>query len=295
MGATHPKVSPAVVLVVGVVAVSTGAIFVRLADAPALVTAAYRLGLATLILLPFALRKAGRELRGLTRREVGLAGLSGLFLALHFASWIASLDYTSVANSVVLVNTIPLWVALMAPFLTHDRVGRKTFLSAAVCVAGAVVIGWEGASIRGHALRGDLLAVVGAIAAAVYIVLGRRLRARLSLLAYATVCYGSATIVLWLLVFMLRLPVCGFGSQTWWAFLGMAVISQIAGHTSYNWALKWFSTTIVAVSLLGEPVGSTILAYFLFGEGLTPMMLAGSVLILAGIYLAATEKRGAVD
>ncbi len=281
---THPKVPPAVVLAIGVVAVSTGAIFVELAeDAPALVKAAYRMGLATLMLLPFALSKARDELRGLSRKDLGLAGVSGLFLALHFASWIASLDYTSVANSVVLVNTIPLWVALLAPFITRDRIGRRTILSAAVCIAGVAVIGWEGVSVGGLTLRGDLLAVGGAVAAAVYLMLGRRLRAKLSLLAYATVCYGSATVILWLAVLALRLPVVGFGPQTWWALIGMAAVSQIMGHTSYNWSLKWFSSSLVAVSLLGEPIGSTILAHFIFeDEKLTVIKVLGGGWIKLG-------------
>jgi len=291
MQGSRPKHFPVVILGVGIVAVSTGAIFARLADAPALVTAAYRVGLATLILLPFTLWKAGAELRGLSRRQVGLAGLSGLFLALHFALWIASLDYTSVANSVVLVNTVPLWVALLAPLVTSDRIGRRTVLSAVLCVGGAAAIGAEGASLGGDVLRGDMLAVGGAMAAAVYIVLGRKLRANLSLLSYVTVCYGCAAVTLWLLVLILRLPVLGFSTQTYWAFLGMAVISQVVGHTSYNWSLKWFSSSLVAVSLLGEPIGSSILAYFIFGEELTMVKLAGGGLILVGIYLAAAPKK----
>ena len=291
MQGSRPKHFPVVILGVGIVAVSTGAIFARLADAPALVTAAYRVGLATLILLPFALWKSGAELRGLSRRQVGLAGLSGLFLALHFALWIASLDYTSVANSVVLVNTVPLWVALLAPLVTSDRIGRRTVLSAVLCVGGAAAIGAEGASLGGDVLRGDMLAVGGAMAAAVYIVLGRKLRANLSLLSYVTVCYGCAAVTLWLLVLILRLPVLGFSTQTYWAFLGMAVISQVVGHTSYNWSLKWFSSSLVAVSLLGEPIGSSILAYFIFGEELTMVKLAGGGLILVGIYLAAAPKK----
>jgi len=291
MQGSRPKHSPVVILGIGIVAVSTGAIFARLADAPALVTAAYRVGLATLILLPFALWKSGAELRGLSRRQVGLAGLSGLFLALHFALWIASLDYTSVANSVVLVNTVPLWVALLAPLVTSDRIGRRTVLSAVLCVGGAAAIGAEGASLGGDVLRGDMLAVGGAMAAAVYIVLGRKLRANVSLLAYVTICYGCAAVLLWLLVLILRLPVVGFSTQTYWAFIGMAVISQVVGHTSYNWSLRWFSSSLVAVSLLGEPIGSSILAYFIFGEELTMVKLAGGGLILVGIYLAAAPKK----
>ena len=182
------------VLAFGIVGVSTGSIFARLADAPALVTAAYRLGLASLILIPLAAWKARDELRHLSFRDYKLAILSGFFLALHFATWISSLDYTAIANSVVLVNTIPLWVGVLNPLITKDRIRKTTVFSIIVSVIGAGIIGFGDFATGGDALRGDALAVAGAMCAAVYLLFGRNLRRKLSLLSYVAVCYGSAAV-----------------------------------------------------------------------------------------------------
>jgi drug/metabolite transporter (DMT)-like permease len=287
-----PPFNPSLALVTGVLAVSTGAIFVRLAEAPAMVIAAYRVGLASLILAPIAWWRARDELLSLEKHDYLLAGLAGLFLALHFATWISSLNYTSVANSVVLVNTNPLWVGLLTPLISKDRLTLMTKISIVVCVIGGVVIGIGDFATGGQALWGDFLALVGSICAAMYLLLGRNLRRKLSLLAYIFLCYGSAAIILCPFVIALRLPVVGFSTGTYAALVSMALIPQIIGHSSYNWALKWFSASFIAVSLLGEPIGATILAYIIFGETLTWAKFVGGSLILAAIYLAARgEKR----
>lgn len=283
----HAPISPYLALFLGIFAVSTGAIFVRLADAPALTVAAYRTGLATLILLPLAWWKARGELRRLTWGDYRLALLSGFFLALHFATWISSLDYTSVASSVVLVNTNPIWVGLLTPFISRDRITRLTALGIVISVVGGVIIGAGDFAIGGQALFGDILAILGSISAALYLLIGRNLRPKLSLVAYIIVVYGTAALLLWLVVLALGLPVTGFSVQTWGALLGIAVVPQILGHSTYNWALRWVTASLVAVSLLGEPVMATIMAYFFFGEGLTWAKIVGGGLILLGIYLAA--------
>ena len=282
--------NPIIILATGILGVSTGAIFARMADAPALVTAAYRLGLASLILVPLAAWKARDELRGLTFHDIKLAVISGFFLALHFASWISSLDYTAIANSVVLVNTIPLWVGLMTPVITRDRLTRATIISIAVSVIGGVIIGYGDFATEGQALLGDFLAVIGAICAAFYLLLGRKLRPKLSLLSYVAICYGSAAVFLWLAVLALGLPLAGYSARTIGAFWAMALVSQIIGHSSYNWGLKWFSTGFIAVALLGEPIGSTIMAYLIFDEGLTWLKLIGGLFILSAIYIAAAGE-----
>jgi drug/metabolite transporter (DMT)-like permease len=284
-------INPLIILAIGILGVSTGAIFARLADAPALVTAAYRLGLASLILIPLATWKARDELRSLSFQDIGLAVISGFFLALHFASWISSLDYTAIANSVVLVNTIPLWVGLLTPIITRDRLTRATIVSIAVSVIGGVIIGFGDFASDGQALLGDFLAVIGAICAALYLLLGRKLRPKLSLLSYIAICYGSAALFLWMAVLALQLPVSGYSTQTIGAFWAMALVSQIIGHSSYNWALKWFSTGFIAVALLGEPIGSTIMAYLIFDEGLTWSKFIGGIFILSAIYIAAAGEQ----
>ena len=286
-----PPFNPFLAQISGVLAVSTGAVFAKLADAPALVIAAYRVGLASVILAPIAWWKARDEIVGLGMREYGLALLSGLFLALHFSTWISSLNYTSVANSVVLVNTNPLWVGVLAPVISKDRLTLKTKISIVISVIGGAIIGAGDFATGGQALWGDFLALLGSICAAMYLLLGRNLRRRLSLLAYVIICYGSAAIILWGLVIALGLQVVGFSSGTYAAFVGMALISQIIGHTSYNWALKWFSASLIAVSLLGEPIGATILAYIIFDESLTWTKFIGGSLILTAIYLAAKGEQ----
>ena len=282
--------NPIIILAIGILGVSTGAIFARMAEAPALVTAAYRLGLASLILIPLAAWKSRAELRHLSIQDIKLATLSGFFLALHFASWISSLDYTAIANSVVLVNTIPLWVGLLTPIITKDRLTRATIISIIVSVIGGVIIGYGDFATEGQALLGDFLAIIGAICAAFYLLIGRRLRPKLSLLSYVAICYGSAALFLWIAVIALQLPVRGYSPQTVGAFWAMALVSQIIGHSSYNWALKWFSTGFIAVALLGEPIGSTIMAYFIFDEGLTWPKFIGGFFILSAIYIAAAGE-----
>lgn len=287
----RPPFNPSLALISGVLAVSTGAIFAKLAEAPPLVIAAYRVGLASLLLAPVAWWKARDEIIALEMKEYGLALLSGFFLALHFATWIASLSYTSVANSVVLVNTNPLWVGVLTPVISKDRLTPMTKMGIVMSVTGGIIIGAGDFATGVQALWGDLLALVGSICAAVYLLLGRNLRPKLSLLAYVIICYGGAAIILWGFVFALGLQIVGFTSGTYAAFAGMALISQIIGHTSYNWALRWFSGSLIAVSLLGEPIGATVLAYIIFNESLTWTKCIGGSLVLAAIYLAARGEQ----
>ena len=285
-----PPFNPYLALILGTMAVSTGAIFARLADAPALVIAAYRVGLATLILAPIAWYKTRDEIKTLSKRDLKLAVTSGCFLAVHFATWISSLDYTSVANSVVLVNTNPLWVGLLTPLIAREQVKRAAIYSIGISVIGGAIIGYGDFATGGKALLGDGLALAGSMCAAIYLLLGRSLRRKLSLVAYIFICYGSAAVILWIVVLSLRLPITGFSPGTLAAFWGMALIAQIIGHSTYNWALRWLTAGLIAVSLLGEPIGSTILAYLIFDEGLTVYKVVGGVIILSAIYLAASSE-----
>lgn len=287
-----PPFPPYLALGIGVCAVSTGAIFARTAgEAPSLVIAAYRVGLAVLILAPFALATARREIQSLSARDLRIAGLSGLFLALHFATWISSLAHTSVACSVMLVNTTPLWVALFSPLIGGDRISGAARNAILLSVAGGVLIGWGDVASGPDALWGDALALTGGICAAVYILLGRNVRHRLSLAGYVLLCYGAAAVVLWGMVITLGLPVTGFRSDTVAAFWAMALIPQLIGHTSYNWSLKWLGAPVISVSLLGEPIGSSLLAWILFRESITPHEIGGGILILTAIVLSARAQR----
>lgn len=286
-----PAFNPYIALVTGLMGVSTGAIFARLAgEAPPLVIAAYRLGLACLLLAPLAWWQCRAEIRGLSARDLRLALLSGLLLALHFAVWITSLNYTTVANSVVLVTTNPLWVGLLTPLITKERISKIAVLSIIISVVGGIIISAEDFTTSGDALWGDFLALMGGVFMALYLLMGRKLRGKLSLLTYIMVCYGAAAVILWVTVLALRLPISGFKTETIASFWAMALIPQLIGHTSYNWSLKWFSTATVAVSLLAEPIGATLLAYLIFGEAVTGMLVIGSLLIFLAIYLSSVSE-----
>jgi drug/metabolite transporter (DMT)-like permease len=297
-----------VILLTGIVAVSAASIFIKFAQqtgAPSIVIAAFRLTLATLGLAPVALTRYRSELGRLTRREWLLALLSGIFLAFHFAFWITSLQYASVASSVVLVTTTPLWVALFSPLVLHERVGPATYLGLALALIGGSVVGlsdactWQAGSLicpaagsffSGTAFLGDFLALAGAWMAAGYMLVGRKLRAGIDLIPYIFVVYGMAAVLL--VIFMIGMGKSPLGlppaAYLWMVLL--ALVPQLLGHSIFNWTLKYIPVSLVSVTLLGEPVGSTMLAYFVLGESPGWVKISGAVLILAGIWLAARTR-----
>ena len=292
--------APYVGIVIGVLATSTGAIFIRFAQAeavPSLVIAAYRLGLASLILAPIALGRGHAELRAMTRRQWGLALMSGAALGLHFGAWITSLAFTSVAASVVLVSTNPLFVAVLAALLLRERLSRAVMIGLGVTLGGVVVVGLADACqpagcpplaewVRGRAFVGDLLALVGAMGGAVYFTVGRSLRATLSLTTYVFITYSTAAVCVIGAAAVARLPAGGYSPQAYVWFLLLALVPQLLGHSAFNWALKFLPATYVSVTVLGEPAASTVMAAVLLGERPTALKLAGGALILAGIALA---------
>ena len=285
----HPAV-PILVLTIGVTCLSFGSIFVRFADAPALVKSAYRLGISSLIIVPYALIFHRREYLAMSRRDFGLCAASGFFLALHFATWIASLDYTTIASSVILVNTIPVWIALFGVMTGAARMSRKMWASVSLGFLGACIVGYGDISFGATALKGNILAVAGAWLAGAYILCGREVRKKLGLVPYIALCYGIAAVVLWSAIIAGGYKITGFSNVTWGAFIGLAVMSQILGHSSYNWALGYFSAEFVGIMLLGEPLGSVVLAYFLFDEAPTPVKIVGGALLLYAIVIAAKEE-----
>ncbi len=274
------------VLTLGVVSVSFAAIFIRLAEAPPLVIAAYRLCLASLFICPIAWMRSRDELRRLARRDIILALLSGAFLALHFALWIASLSYTTVATSVVLVTASPIFVAIASYFFFRERLTRQTILGIAVCLIGAVLIGYGNRQLGPDPLRGAVLALLGALAVAGYLLIGRRLRQSIGLLTYASLTYSSAGIILLLAALIAGHSLVGYSGTTYVMLLLLALVPQLLGHSSLNWSLRFVSATLVTIAVLGEPVGATALAYLILDEVPTWTEIGGGILILAGIFVA---------
>lgn len=300
---TRPRIHPIAILIVGILAVSTASIFIRFAqrDAPSLVVAAYRMTLAGILLAPLALPGAFQNFRSLSVRQRWLVLLSGLFLALHFGAWITSLEYTSVASSVVLVTTTPLWVAILSPLVLKERMSRATWLGLILAMLGGALVGlqeacsWNtsglvclplGDFVGGRAMIGNALALFGAFMAAGYMLVGRQVRPVLSLFSYTFSVYSISAFFLLVFVALSGQKLTGFPGMTYLWFILLAAIPQVVGHSSFNWALKYLPAAFVSLALLGEPVGTTILAMIFLKEAPGGAELAGGALILIGIFLA---------
>ncbi len=278
----RPLAFPA--LAVGVLAVSSAAVLIREAAAPALVIAAYRLGLAA-IPTGFLTLVVGREAvneDGNWRWSV----LAGTFLALHFGFWIASLQQTSVISSVVLVTTNPLFVAIASSLLLGERVRGATWAGIAVATAGAAAM--AGGDIRSGltAVRGDIFALLGAVFSAGYLMVGRKARPASSWLGYIGVVYSVAAVLLVLAALVARDGFTGYSAKTYVMLALLAVVPQLIGHSAINWSLAYIPAAIVAVAILGEPVGATALAAATLGEVPGVLEVGGAFLVMAGVYVA---------
>ena len=274
------------VLTMGVLSVSSAAIFIRLAEAPPLVIAAYRLFLASLIIVPVAWARSGDELRHLSRQNIIMALLSGVFLALHFGLWITSLSYTSVATSVVLVTASPIFVAIASYFLFQEKLSKQTVLGIVVSIIGSVLIGYGNWSLGPSPLFGSILALLGALAVVGYLLIGRRLRRSIGLLSYVSLAYSSAAVLLLLSTLAFGYSLVGYSTTTYVMFVLLAVVPQVIGHSSLNWSLRFVSATLVTIAVLGEPVVATALAFLILNEAPTLSEIGGGILILVGIFVA---------
>jgi drug/metabolite transporter (DMT)-like permease len=282
-------------LFMGIVAVSFASILIRFAQGAGMASlsiAAWRLIFASTILLPYAWATRRDEIRDLSGREWVLLVASGLFLGLHFATWIASLGYTSVASSVVLVSMGPVFVGLGSWLLLRERPGALLAAGIVLAAAGSVVISWGDLDQGRDQLVGDLLALAGAIFVAGYLMIGYRVRARRSLTTYIALVYGVAMVALVLIVLLAGQPMFVYPLDAYGWVLALALGPQIVGHSTLNWALRYLSATFVAIVTLAEPIGSGILAYVLLGEAVGWSTAIGGAMVLAGIYVASRAEVG---
>ncbi len=306
---SKPPIHPYIGIIIGLPAVSAASLIINAAlqaGAPPLGVAAYRLAFASLALAPLAWARYRPELLRLSRRDWLLAAGAGLFLGLHFGTWITSLQYTTIASSVVLVSASPLFVGLFSWLLWRERFGRGLLGGLALTLIGATLVGLADACaltggnlvcppvaqfMQGRAFVGDLLALTGAAAFAGYLLIGRALRAKLSLVAYIFIGYSAAAATLLLTVFARRIPLFGYSPTAFFWIVVLAVVPQLIGHSAFNWALRYLSATYVAVTILGEPIGATVLAFFLLRQVPAPLKLLGGAFILVGILLASRRRQ----
>lgn len=278
---------PMIMIVIGIVGISFSAIFAKYSQAPSVVTAAFRLLWTVALLSPVILFSQGyrRELQRLDRRTVVLCIISGIFLGLHLAIWFESLKFTSVASSTTIVCTEVVWVSLGFCLFLKGRLGGKAVLSIAITLSGSVVIALSDSGSGGGHLYGDILALVAAIAVAVYTLIGRVARATVSTTVYTYLVYVASAVTLVILTFAQGYTLAGHGTDGWVIGLLLAVFSTILDHSIFSWCLKYFSPSFVSASKLCEPVVSSILAIFVFREIPGPVQILGGAVIIGGVVL----------
>lgn len=283
-----------IVLITGIVSVSFAATFVRLAGAPSAVVAALRLIFASAIIAPAALWSARtrEELLDLSGRDVLLLLMAGVFLFLHFTLWISSLYFTGVAKSVVLVTTSPIFITLYSVLFFEERVGKTFWAGLILSVAGALILGWNNLKGGGFEWKGDILALSGAVSVAGYFLIGSRLRKRLSLLSYIFPVYSVSAVLLAGTAVIAGHSLAGHPFNTYLFCFLMAVICQLIGHSSFNWALKRLKAPIATTAIIGEPVGASLIAYVILNEIPSGMEIVGGMVILAGLFVILSRKEG---
>ncbi|MDC3413129.1 DMT family transporter [Aquibacillus sp. 3ASR75-11] len=288
-----PPFNPYAAITVGVISVSTAAILVKLApEAPASIIANYRLLLAVIIMIPFMV-KTKHEFRFITKNDWILCSLAGVFLAFHFIFWFESLNYTSVASSVVLVTLQPIFAFLGTFLFYQERFSAGTLISMIIALTGSVIISWGDFKISGIAFYGDILAIIGAIMVTGYFLLGQNARKRLSLMTYTFVVYGVSSITLIAYNLILGNAFFGYPIGNWMVFIGLAIIPTFLGHTLFNWALKWVSTATISMAIVFEPIGASLLAYLILGEAISATQWLGGSIILFGLslFIVSTSRK----
>ncbi|MHA6261259.1 DMT family transporter [Sporosarcina sp. CAU 1771] len=280
-----PKIHPYIPIMIGVISVALSAIFVKLTTADAGVVAFYRMLFSVLLMLPLFLLKYRREVFLLGKKDWIFSTIAGVFLAFHFILWFESLNYTSVASSTVLVTLQPIFAFAGTYFFFKERLSFKIILSALIAIIGSVIISWGDFKLSGTAFFGDMLALIACALITVYLLFGQDVRKRLSLITYTFIVYSISTITLFFYVLINNESFGPHPNSDWFWFVMLALIPNLLGHTLFNWSLKWVSTNVISIAILFEPVGASILAFYIFQETLTASQLTGGLIVITGILL----------
>lgn len=282
-----------VLLGMGVLLLSTSAIFVKMAEAPSGVIAFYRLLFTLAFLVPalLARKKEREQLVHLNGRQLRLAVISGALLAVHWVMWFESLRYTSVASSTVLVSLQPLFSILFGALFLKERVSKWGMVGVFLAIFGSAIIGWGDFQVSGAAFWGDVLSFASAGVISLHFLFGQLLRKEMDVLPYTVVCYSASTICLAIYALAAGQSFSGYSCQTWGCFLGLALFATVGGQCVFNLLLKYLPASAVTMGILGEPVGTIILAFFIFGESITLQQTAGMLLILGGLWLFFSRKK----
>lgn len=283
---------PYIAIFVGALSVSTSAILVKWAQAPSAVIAFYRLFFTVLLMTPFILPYVP-ECREISKKDWLFSVAAGILLAFHFILWFESLNYTSVTSSVVLVTLQPLFAFVGGYIFFKERLTISAFFSGLLAIFGSVIISWGDFQVSGAALFGDVLALLACAMVTGYWLVGQELRKRLSLMTYTYIVYSVSSLTLLIYSLTLRYPLFAYRKIDWFCFILLALVPTLLGHSLMNWSMKWLSATTISMSILFEPVGAAILAYFLLDEMIQPLQWIGGTLILTGIgtYLWGEKRK----
>ncbi|OCA87506.1 hypothetical protein A8F94_06450 [Bacillus sp. FJAT-27225] len=284
-------INPYVALAVGIITVSASAVLVKLSHSPSGVTAFYRLFFSVLFMLPLFLKKYTHELKKVTKRDWLYTSISGVLLAFHFILWFESLNYTSVASSTVLVTLQPLFAFVGAYFFFGEKITLGAIISGIIAIVGSFIISWGDFQISGSALFGDVLALLACAFITGYLLFGQTVRKRVSLITYTFLVYLISTITLFMYVVIKGEPLLPEVQTDWIYFILLAIFPTLLGHSLFNWVVKWMSTTTISMAILLEPVGATIMAYYILNEGVTWSQIVGGLVVIFGLSLFIIDER----
>lgn len=273
------------IVLIGVIFVSISSVLSKIASAPALVIASYRLGFSALLMLPIFLKNEKQLYQKMTKKLWLLCSVSGIFLALHFATWLTSIKMTSIASSTVLVNTHPIFILFGTYFIFKEKVSKKAMMSIFIALIGSIVITLGDSAIGQHNLLGDLLAIAGGFFVSAYMLIGRYARQYISVTAYTFIVYSCCTITLLIMTMLTATPLTGYPMTDYLIFFSLAVFCTLLGHSVFSWSLAYLKPTFVSTTILGEPVFATIWAIIFLKEFPSSFQLIGGALILLGIFL----------
>ncbi|MCD6162056.1 MAG: DMT family transporter [candidate division Zixibacteria bacterium] len=277
-------------LIPAVFAVSWAAILIRACDAPATIIAFYRMIFAAVMLLPFVLTVYRRNFREFTKYSLLITSLAGVLLGWHFFFWIESLNHTSIASSVVLVTTQPVYVAILASLILKEKTGLKGIISIILAIIGTILIAGFDFSLEKEYLWGDMLALAGAVMAGCYLFIGRIVRPRLSTMPYIFTAYSMAALTLGIIVMVKGEFGASYQSSNYWYFFLLAAGPTLVGHTLYNYTLRHVKAHKVGLSIVGEPILASIWAIFIFSEYPTIGAIIGGVIIIFSLVLVFSER-----
>lgn len=279
-----PPVAPAVPLVVGMLAISFAPILVRYSDAPVSVQGMYRMLFTLVMMLPFGAKQLG-PIRKVSAKDWLLLVLAGFFLALHFLLWMASLDYTSIASSTIILSLEPVFVMVGAYFLFKGRPGRTALVGMAVALAGVVLVGSGDSGVSKSAVLGDFLSFLGTLAVVVNMLIAKRLLERVPSYLYSLIVFAVTFLCFWGYNLARGIPVTGYPPREWLVFALLAFVPTVLGHMIFNWLLQYVKPTTISMSVLAEPIGASLLGMALFREMVGGFQLAGGALVILGLVL----------